>query len=117
MRLLEIVRGDKTSGTVLITAIKTAQKIKKTPVVAGMCWGNRMLEPCGLESARLILEGASPAQIDKVLLDFGLAMGFPSMIDLAGVDVSYLVRHGNKEAFYARDPNYAAIIDKLYELG
>ena len=119
MRLLEIVRGEKTADNVLITAIKTAQKIKKVPVVAGVCWGfigNRALEPYGREASRLILEGASPAQIDNVLYEFGMAMGFPSMIDLAGVDVSYLIRQGNRGAFYPRDPNYAAILDKLYEL-
>jgi 3-hydroxyacyl-CoA dehydrogenase len=62
------------------------------------------------------MEGATPAQIDKVLYDFGLAMGLPSMIDLAGIDVGYLTRQGNKDAFYGRDPAYAAICDKLNEL-
>lgn len=120
MRLLEIVRGTKVGDDVLVSAIKMAQKIKKVPVVSGVCWGfigNRMLEPYGREAARLILEGASPAQIDKVLNDLGMAMGLPSMIDLAGTDVSYMVRQGRREAFYPRDPHYAAMLDKLYELG
>ena len=120
MRLLEIVRGDKTADDVLMSTIKMAQHIKKVPVVAGVCWGfigNRGLEPYGREAARLILEGATPAQVDKVLYDFGLAMGFPSMIDLAGIDVGYLTHQDNKEAFYPRDPAYNAIGDKLYELG
>lgn len=120
MKLLEIVRGDKTADDVLMSTIKMAQTIKKVPVVAGVCWGfigNRVLEPYGREAARLVLEGASPAQIDKVLYDFGLAMGLPSMIDLAGVDVGYLTRQGNADAFYGRDPAYTAICDKLYELG
>jgi len=120
MRLLEVVRGDKTADDVIVSTLKMAQAIKKVPVVAGVCWGfigNRILEPYGREAARLVLEGASPAQIDRVLYDFGLAMGLPSMIDLAGIDVGYLTRQGNKEAFYPRDPAYAAICDKLYELG
>lgn len=120
MKLLEIVRGEQTADDVLLTTIKIAQKIKKVPVVAGVCWGfigNRILEPYGREAARLILEGATPAQIDKVLYDFGLAMGLPSMIDLAGIDVGYLTRQGNSEACYGRDPSYAAICDKLNELG
>lgn len=119
MRLLEIVRGGKTADDALLTTIKMAQTIKKVPVVAGVCWGfigNRVLEPYGREAARLIMEGATPAQIDKVLYDFGLAMGLPSMIDLAGIDVGYLTRQGNKDAFYGRDPAYAAICDKLNEL-
>ncbi len=120
MRLLEIVRGARTADDVLMTTIKTAQRINKVPVVAGVCWGfigNRVLEPYAREAARLILEGASPAQVDKVLYDFGLAMGLPSMIDLAGIDVGYLTRQGNKEAFYSCDPAYAAICDKLNDLG
>jgi len=120
MKLLEIVRAEKTADDVIMSTIKMAQMIKKVPVVAGVCWGfigNRVLEPYGREAARLVMEGASPAQIDKVLYDFGLAMGLPSMIDLAGIDVGYLTRQGNKEAFYGRDPAYTAICDKLHELG
>ena len=120
MRLLEIVRGTKTADDVLVTIIKLAKTIGKIPVVAGVCFGfigNRMLEPYGREAMRLILEGSSPTQIDRVLNGFGMAMGFPSMADLAGNDVGYLTRQGNKEAFYSRDPAYAAIADKLYELG
>ncbi len=90
------------------------------PVVAGVCWGfigNRGLEPYGREASRLVLEGASPEQIDKVLYDWGLAMGLPSMIDLAGIDVGYLTRQGNRDMFYGRDPCYTAVCDKLYEQG
>lgn len=120
MRLLEIVRANKTADDAIATMIKVAQRIKKVPVVAGVCWGfigNRVLEPYAREASRLILEGVSPAQIDKVLYDFGMAMGFPSMIDLAGIDIGYLTRQGNKDAFYGQDASYAAICDKLYQLG
>jgi 3-hydroxyacyl-CoA dehydrogenase len=120
MRLLEVVRGAKTADDVLVTTLQLAQAINKTPVVAAVCFGfigNRMLESYGREAMRLVLEGATPAQIDKVLFDFGFAMGYPSMADLAGIDVGYLVREENKDAFYGEDPAYAAICNKLYELG
>ncbi|MFT4997765.1 MAG: 3-hydroxyacyl-CoA dehydrogenase, partial [Flavobacteriales bacterium] len=98
MKLLEIIRGEKTADSVLLTAVNLAKAIRKVPVVSGVCWGfigNRILEPYARESARLVLEGASPTQIDTVLTKFGLAMGLPSMIDMAGIDVGYLVRQGN----------------------
>lgn len=120
MRLLEIVRGAKTADDVLVTTIKMAKVIKKVSVVAGVAWGfigNRVLEPYGREASRLILEGATPAQVDRVLYDFGMAMGLPSMIDMAGIDIGCLTRQGMPDAFYGRDPGYAAICDKLYELG
>ncbi|MDG2080082.1 MAG: 3-hydroxyacyl-CoA dehydrogenase NAD-binding domain-containing protein [Pseudomonadales bacterium] len=119
MKLLEIVRGDKTADDVLLNALKLAKTINKVGVVSGNCWGfigNRILEPYAREAVRLILEGASPAQVDKVLTDFGLAMGFPSMIDLAGIDIGYLVRQAEGEKYYSRDPAYSAICDRLCEL-
>ena len=119
MKLLEIVRGSKTADDVLVTSIKMAQLIKKVPTVSENQWGfigNRILEPYGREGNRLMLEGSSPAQIDKVLYDFGFAMGLPSVMDLAGVDVGYLTRQARKEEI-ACDPTYAAVSDRLYELG
>jgi len=119
MKLLEIVRGSETADDVLLTAIQLAKTIKKVGVVSGNSWGfigNRILEPYAREAVRLILEGASPAQVDKVLTDFGLAMGFPSMIDLAGIDIGYLVRQAEGEKYYSRDPAYSAICDRLCEL-
>jgi 3-hydroxyacyl-CoA dehydrogenase len=119
MRLLEIVRGAKTADDVIVSAISMGKSIRKVPVVAGVCWGfigNRILEPYGRESCRLILEGATPAQIDRALTGFGMAMGYTSMIDMAGIDVGYLTREGNQQAF-AHDPGYAAICNKLYALG
>jgi len=95
------------------------KSIRKVPVVAGVCWGfigNRLLEPYGREANRLVLEGATAAQIDKALTGFGMAMGYASMIDMAGIDVGYLTRVGHEQAF-AHDPSYAAICNKLYSLG
>jgi 3-hydroxyacyl-CoA dehydrogenase len=92
MKLLEVVRGAKTADDVLVTAMALAKKIKKVAVVAGVCYGfigNRMLIPRQTEATKLLLEGATPAQIDKVHVDFGMPMGPFQMADLAGVDIGW----------------------------
>src|SRR4051812_13892400 len=92
MKLLEVVRGDKTAPDVLLTAMQIGKKIRKVPVVAGVCHGfigNRMLMPRQIESTKLLLEGASPEQIDKVHVEFGMPMGPFQMADLAGVDIGW----------------------------
>lgn len=119
MRLLEIVRASHTSDEVLLTTLEIAQTIGKTAVVSGICWGfigNRIFEPYGREACRLLLEGATPRQIDQALTDFGFAMGFLSVIDLAGIDIGYHAREGIRDRLQ-NDPSYQAIGDKLYELG
>ncbi|WP_414901555.1 3-hydroxyacyl-CoA dehydrogenase NAD-binding domain-containing protein [Sphingomonas flavalba] len=92
MKLLEVVRGAKTAPDVLATVMALAKKIKKVAVVAGVCHGfigNRMLMPRQVESMKLLMEGATPAQIDKVHVDFGMPMGPFQMSDLAGVDIGW----------------------------
>ncbi len=92
MRLLEVVRGDKTALDVLATAMGIGKKIGKVAVVAGVCHGfigNRMLAPRQLEAQKLLLEGATPAQVDKVHTDFGMPMGPFQMADLAGTDIGW----------------------------
>jgi 3-hydroxyacyl-CoA dehydrogenase len=92
MKLLEVVRGDKTAADVLATAMAIGKKIGKVAVVAGVCHGfigNRMLAPRQLEAQKLLLEGATPAQIDKVHTDFGMPMGPFQMADLAGTDIGW----------------------------
>lgn len=119
MRLLEVVRGKHTAPEVLATVLKLGKTIGKIPVVSGVCFGfigNRMLEPYSREAHRLVLEGATPAQIDQVLTDLGLAMGVMAMHDLAGIDVSFLVRESRREAI-AHDPSYCRIADELNALG
>ena len=119
MRLLEIVRGKATSAEVLKTALQFAKRIRKLPVVVGVCFGfvgNRMFEPYFREGSRLLLEGATPEQVDRVLTEFGMAMGIISVADLAGIDVSYRVRESRRHEF-AHDPGYQAIQDRLFELG
>jgi 3-hydroxyacyl-CoA dehydrogenase len=92
MRLLEVVRGAKTAPDVLLTAMTIAKKIRKTAVIAGVCHGfigNRMLMPRQIEATKLLLEGASPQQVDRVHVEFGMPMGPFQMADLAGVDIGW----------------------------
>lgn len=92
MKLLEIVRGAKTAPDVLATAMALSKKIRKVAVVAGVCYGfigNRMLMPRQVEAMKLLMEGATPEQIDKVHVDFGMPMGPFQMSDLAGVDIGW----------------------------
>jgi 3-hydroxyacyl-CoA dehydrogenase len=92
MKLLEVVRGQQTAPDVLLTAMTTAKKIRKVAVVAGVCdgfIGNRMLMPRQVEATKLLLEGASPEQVDRVHVEFGMPMGPFQMADLAGVDIGW----------------------------
>ncbi|WP_428684688.1 3-hydroxyacyl-CoA dehydrogenase NAD-binding domain-containing protein [Sphingopyxis sp.] len=92
MKLLEVVRGDKTAPDALATAMAIGKKIGKVAVVAGVCdgfIGNRMLKPRQLEAMKLLMEGATPAQVDKVHVEFGMPMGPFQMSDLAGVDIGW----------------------------
>ena len=92
MKLLEVVRGDQTAPDVLLTAMQIGKMIRKVPVVAGVCHGfigNRMLMPRQVEATKLLLEGASPEQVDRVHVDFGMPMGPFQMADLAGVDIGW----------------------------
>ncbi|WP_434783327.1 3-hydroxyacyl-CoA dehydrogenase NAD-binding domain-containing protein [Gimibacter soli] len=92
MRLLEIVRAEKTASDVLVTALDLARKIGKVGVVAGVCHGfigNRMLAARQREAQKLILEGAMPWDVDRVLYDFGMPMGPFQMGDLAGLDIGW----------------------------
>ncbi len=92
MRLLEIVRAAKTSKSVLATIAQLAPKIGKVGVVVGVCHGfvgNRMLAERQREAMKLILEGATPWDVDRVLTDFGMPMGPFAMSDLAGLDIGW----------------------------
>ncbi len=92
MRLLEIVRGAKTSKSVVATCMQLARKIGKIGVLVGVCHGfvgNRMLAQRQREAQKLILEGAMPWDVDRVLYDFGMPMGPFAMSDLAGLDIGW----------------------------
>jgi 3-hydroxyacyl-CoA dehydrogenase len=92
MKLLEVVRGAKTAPDVLATVMALAKTIKKVAVVAGVCHGfigNRMLMPRQVEAMKLLMEGATPEQVDRVHVEFGMPMGPFQMSDLAGVDIGW----------------------------
>jgi 3-hydroxyacyl-CoA dehydrogenase len=118
MRLLEVVRGAKTAKDVLATCMKMAKAVGKVGVVSGVCHGfigNRMLAGYGREAGSMILEGATPAQVDKAIFDFGLPMGPFAMSDLAGVDVGYRVRR--ELGIEPGSDKNSAVGDRLYEMG
>ena len=92
MRLLEIVRGEKTSKSVVATSMKMAKGIGKVAAVVGVCpgfVGNRILAQRQREANKLILEGAMPWEVDDALFDFGFPMGPFAMSDLAGLDIGW----------------------------
>jgi 3-hydroxyacyl-CoA dehydrogenase len=112
MRLLENVRGQKSSKTTIATAMTIGRRIAKVPVLVGVCYGfvgNRMLHQRGQQAEKLILEGALPHQVDKVLTDFGFPMGPFAMGDLAGLDVGWRIRKGRG----TKSP----VADRICELG
>lgn len=119
MKLLEIVRGSKTSHQVIATCMSVGQKIGKTPVLVGVCEGfvgNRMLTPYWRETWFLLEEGATPQQIDRALTNFGMAMGPLAMGDLAGLDINWATR---KRLAPTRDPalRYSKVADRICEAG
>ena len=92
MKLLEVVRGAKTSHSVIATSMQLAKKIGKVAVLVGVCHGfvgNRMLGQRQREANALIMEGAMPWAVDRVLYDFGFPMGPFAMSDLAGLDLGW----------------------------
>ena len=118
MKLLEIVRGEKTGKDVLATTMKLSKKIRKTGVVSGVCdgfIGNRMIEQYFRQAGYLVEEGASPQQVDKAIEKWGFAMGPFRMGDLAGNDVGWYIR---KRRYLERpDMKYPRLLDKVCELG
>lgn len=112
MKLLEIVRADKTAPDALASVVDLARRIGKVAVTVGVCHGfvgNRMLAARGSESEALLLEGATPSQIDKAFTDFGWPMGPFQMGDLAGLDIGWRNRKARGQT--------AAIADSLCEQG
>jgi 3-hydroxyacyl-CoA dehydrogenase len=118
MKLLEVVRGEKTAKDVLATVMALGKKIKKTAVVSGVCdgfIGNRMIEQYSRQAGFLLEEGASPAQVDKAVEKWGMAMGPFRMGDLAGNDIGYAIRKRR----YVEKPNmrYSKTADLIAEMG
>ncbi len=119
MRLLEVVRGEKSNDTVISSAMALAKTIGKTPVLAGVCYGfigNRMLQPYFRETSLCLIEGATPAQIDGAMEHWGMAMGPLAVGDLAGLDIGYKVREQLSEAEKGEPASYL-VADRLVEAG
>lgn len=120
MRLLEIVRGAKTSNETLVTSLEIARKLKKIGVVSGDAFGfigNKMMQDGYFrEAEQLLLEGASAAQIDRVMEAFGFAMGPNKVNDMAGVDVGTKVREELYKKETRPDP-YFVVSDALTAQG
>jgi 3-hydroxyacyl-CoA dehydrogenase len=116
MKLLENVRGKASSKETIATVMELGKKIRKVPVLAGNCFGfigNRMLHGYTREAAELLLEGAMPWDVDRVIYNFGLPMGPFQMSDLAGIDVGWRVRQGKG----GPPEKHNRIADRLYEMG
>ena len=118
MKLLEVVRGEKTAKDVLATIMAVAKKIKKVAVISGVCdgfIGNRMIEQYGRQGGFLLEEGCTPQQVDRAIEKFGFAMGPFRMGDLAGNDIGWAIRKRR----YVEKPNlrYSKTADLLCEMG
>ena len=118
MKLLEVVRGEKTAKDVLATVMGVAKKIRKTAVVSGVCdgfIGNRMIEQYSRQAGFLLEEGCTPAQVDRAIEKFGFAMGPFRMGDLAGNDIGWAIR---KRRYVEKpDLRYSKTADLLCEMG
>ena len=100
MKLLEVVRGEKTADDVLATSMAIGKKIGKICALSRVCYGfigNRMLSGYGREAQMLLLDGCTPTQVDSTLEGFGMAMGPLAMGDLAGLDVGYKARQARTD--------------------
>ncbi|MDX2180141.1 MAG: 3-hydroxyacyl-CoA dehydrogenase NAD-binding domain-containing protein [Bryobacteraceae bacterium] len=114
MRLLEIVRGKATAPEVLATSMALAKSLRKTGVLVGNCFGfvgNRMFGPYRREAEQLVIEGASPMEVDRALYDWGMAMGPIAVGDLAGLDIGWRIRQERGEL------GSAPIEDELCAMG
>ena len=117
MKLLENVRGRQTSAQTIASVMALGRSLGKIPVLAGNCdgfIGNRMLMFYGSEAEYLLEEGATPEQIDRVMENFGFAMGPFAMRDLAGNDVGFLIRKGRK---LPADERWSPILERIVGTG
>ncbi len=119
MKLLEIVRGEKTADDVIATSMKVAKTIRKVPVLARVCYGfigNRMLQPYFREAQLCLIEGSTPEKIDSVMENFGMAMGPIAVSDLAGIDIGYKARETLSDEEKGPAKCYC-VSDSLVEMG
>lgn len=119
MRLVEIVRGKATRKEVVATALALAKKLNKVGVVVGNCHGfvgNRMMLPYMREAQFLVEEGATPDQVDRALVNFGMAMGIFAVDDMGGIDVQWHVLRESKH-LHIPGVRRPLVLDKLFHMG
>jgi 3-hydroxyacyl-CoA dehydrogenase len=119
MPLLEVVRTTRTSDETIRTVMDLAKVLRKTPVLAKVCYGfigNRMMEGYAREAERMVLEGATPRQVDSALEEWGMAMGILAVFDMAGIDVGVNVHKANASQF-PPDPAYYQADFALHDAG
>ena len=119
MRLLEVVRTDTVDETVLMSVLNLGRKMGKLPIVSGVCHGfigNRMLEGYFGEAAIMVEEGAAPEHIDRVMYEFGMAMGPLAVADLAGLDIGWAKRKAAGNGIATNVPG-SFVANRLCELG
>ncbi|QBX33547.1 3-hydroxyacyl-CoA dehydrogenase [Paracoccus liaowanqingii] len=119
MRLLEVVVADRTAPEVTATGFALAKRLKKIAVRAGVCdgfIGNRILSHYRAAVDAMVLDGASPYQVDRALTGFGFAMGPYAVSDLAGLDIGWMTRQRKAATRHPRD-RVPVFADRLYELG
>lgn len=119
MKLLEVVRGERTTKDVIATVMKLARTLKKVGVVVGVCdgfVGNRMIFQYMREAEALLLEGATPQQVDRVVTEFGMPMGPFTMGDMSGLDVIWRIRQRQRRDLPADHP-LPNVLDTVCEQG
>jgi 3-hydroxyacyl-CoA dehydrogenase len=119
MPLLEVVRIEATSASTVRTAMELSRPLRKTPVLVKVCYGfvgNRMMEGYAREAERIVLEGATPRQVDSALEQWGMAMGILAVFDMAGIDVGVKMHAANADK-YPPDPTYYAADKALHAAG
>lgn len=118
MKLLEVVRGAKTNESVIAAAMNIGKRIGKISTLVGMCYGfvgNRMYAAYGREANMLLIEGASPEQIDHAMTSWGMAMGPLAVNDMSGIDIAYKARQENPNL--PDDPLYFRAANIMVESG
>ena len=119
MPLLEVIRTDLTSASTIRSVMELSRALRKTPVLARVCYGfvgNRMMEGYAAQAERMVLEGATPRQVDSTLERWGMAMGILAVFDMAGVDVGVNVHKANADQ-YPPDPTYYQADAALVQAG
>ncbi len=118
MKLLEVVKAEKSSEQALVTAIAVAKRLKKVSVLVGVCFGfagNRMYTRYGREVQQMLLEGAKVTQIDQALTSWGMAMGPLAVADMSGIDIGYHAR--SSQPFPEFDKGYFKASELMFEQG